>query len=218
MKELSKTTQAKEYNLAEVAKFLNLDYQRIKQNGQVDQLLKTGVTSAMPVKIQAGGMDGKSITVDTTARLALGTNKRGEIAVKAVFKENTADLSRYKDITLSADQQAQLRAGKIVVATDRYTQEHLIKFDRELNRVAGMKKSRFLVPEQVGNPKQGYVRLSAEQQADLKRGRSITAELGGRTIAITLDPIERKLTTEPVKQQQKVATQEEVKRRVGPKL
>lgn len=218
MKDLSTTTQAKEYNLAEVAKFLNLDYQKIKQNGQVDQLLKTGVTSAMPVKIQAGGMDGKSITVDTTARLALGTNKRGEIAVKAVFKENVAVLSRYKDINLSADQQQELRAGKIVIATDRHAQEHLLKFDRELNRVAGMKKSRFLVPEQIGNPQQGYVKLSTEQQADLKRGRSIVAELGGRSVALSLDPIERKLTTEPIAQQQKVATQQETKRKVGPKL
>ncbi len=189
-------TEKDELNLRDVTRLLNIDYNRLAKEGQVEQLLNNGVTKALPVQVKIDIADKKGVTIDTTARLAIGNDKDGNRTVLVVFKNEAPKLEKYKDIVLSTEQQNQLRKGNTVVVTDGKQSEHLVKFDGELNRLAGMKKSLFLVPEKIGSPKEGYTTLSTAQQSSLKRGEAVELEIGGKKMTAQLDPIERKLNVQ----------------------
>lgn len=189
-------TEKDELNLRDVTRLLNIDYNKLAKEGQVEQLLNNGITKALPVQVKIDIADKKDVSINTTARLALGTDKEGNRTVQVVFKNETPKLEKYKDVELSTEQQNLLRNGKTVIVTDSSQREHLVKFDQELNRLAGMKKSIFLVPEKLGSPKEGYTTLSATQQSSLKRGEAVELEIGGKKMTAQLDPIERKLNVQ----------------------
>ena len=216
---IEQTSTKDDLNLREVTRFLNLDYNKLAREGQVKQLFETGVSKAMAVKIQTSGPEGKSIDLNTTARLAVGTNREGKPEIKMVFKNDTPKLDRYQNIDLTPNQQKELQRGNTLVVGDSSGREHIIKFDEQLNRVAGMKKSAFLAPEQLGSPKTGYTRLTNSQQAELKKGNAIEVEIGGTKVKAQLDPIERKLNIEKSpKQSLKINPATERKISKGPSL
>lgn len=212
---VERTTAKDELNLREVAKFLNLDYKKLERDGQVKQILETGVSKAMPVTVMATLKD-KQVDLKTTARLAMGADKEGKPTVNIVFKQDKPQLERYRDIVLDGKQQEDLRKGKTLVVRDTSDREHIIKFDRELNKIGGMKKSAFLSPEQLGSPKTGYTKLNNSEKASLKKGDAIEVEIGGKKMKAQLDPIERKLNIKsgPSQSQDLKAVKE---RKVGPK-
>ena len=190
---VDKTLPHDELNLQQVTQFLNLNYQKLVKEGQVRQLFETGVTKALPVKIQTRGPGGVPVDLTTTARLVVAPNREGNPEVQIVVKNEGMQLDRYRDIDLHPEQQQELLDGKTLVVRDRSEREHIIKFDRELNRVGGMKKSAFLAPEQVGSSQTGYAKLDSRQQAELKRGNAIEVEVRGTPVKVQLDPIERRL-------------------------
>jgi len=193
---VEQTSPRDELNLREVTRLLNIDYKKLEKEGQIKQLLNNGVTKALPVSIKVDLAEKKDVSISTTARLVLGSDGEGKRTVNAVFKNENPKLDRYRDIELSAEQQKELRQGKTLVITDGSQREHLVKLDTELNRVAGMKKSIFLVPEKLGSPREGYTKLSNTQQASLKRGEAVELEVGGKKVTAQVDPIERRLKME----------------------
>lgn len=204
-------------NLREVTRLLNIDYRKLAREGQVKQLLNTGVTKAIPVRVKLD-IEKKDVSINTTARLVIGSDKEGKRTVNAVFKNETPKLDRYRGIELNAEQQNKLREGKTLVVKDSSQIEHLVKFDKELNKVAGMKKSIFLVPEKLGTPKEGYTRLTNTQQSSLKRGEAVQLEVGGRKVTAQLDPIERKLNIQKSPKESLDLKPTGPKRKTGPSL
>ena len=182
-----------ELNLREVAKTLNLDYNKLERDGQIKRLLENGTTKAMPVRIPLALMDGKPNYISTTARLAVGNDSQGKRSVRILLKEQKPVLDKYKDVQLNPTQQKELKEGKTLVVVDESKREYLIKFDKELNRIGGVNKSAFLVPERLGSPREGYTKLNSTQQASLKRGEAVQLEMGGKKMTVKFDPIEREL-------------------------
>ena len=211
-------TEKDELNLRDVTRLLNIDYNKLAKEGQVEQLLNNGITKALPVQVKIDIADKKDVSINTTARLTLGTDKEGNRTVQVVFKNETPKLEKYKDVELSAEQQNQLRNGKTVIVTDSSQREHLVKFDQELNRLAGMKKSIFLVPEKLGSHKEGYTTLSATQQSSLKRGEAVELEIGGKKVTAQLDPIERKLNVQQFPKESLDLKPTGPQRKTGPSL
>ena len=208
-----------ELNLRDVTRLLNIDYNKLAKEGQVEQLLNNGITKALPVQVKIDIADRKDVSINTTARLALGNDREGNRTVQVVFKNETPQLEKYKDIVLSTEQQNQLRKGNTLVVTDASQREHLVKFDQELNRVAGMKKSIVLVPERMGSPKEGYTTLSPQQQSNLKRGEAVELEIGGKKMTAQVDPIERKLNVQPsIKESQDLKLTGTQQKKAGPSL
>ena len=208
-----------ELNLRDVTRLLNIDYNKLAKEGQVEQLLNNGITKALPVQVKIDIADRKDVSINTTARLALGNDREGNRTVQVVFKNDTPQLEKYKDIVLSTEQQNQLRKGNTLVVTDASQREHLVKFDQELNRVAGMKKSIVLVPERMGSPKEGYTTLTPQQQSNLKRGEAVELEIGGKKMTAQVDPIERKLNVQPsIKESQDLKLTGTQRKKAGPSL
>ena len=208
-----------ELNLRDVTRLLNIDYNKLAKEGQVEQLLNNGITKALPVQVKIDIADRKDVSINTTARLALGNDREGNRTVQVVFKNETPQLEKYKDIVLSTEQQNQLRKGNTLVVTDASQREHLVKFDQELNRVAGMKKSIVLVPERMGSPKEGYTTLTPQQQSNLKRGEAVELEIGGKKMTAQVDPIERKLNVQPsIKESQDLKLTGTQRKKAGPSL
>lgn len=186
-----------ELNIREVARVLNLDADELIRQGHLKQVLETGVSKAMIVRFPLGQVDGRSVEVSTTARLALGRDREGNRQINVVMKKDKPTLDRYLGMDLNADQQEQLRKGKTIVVKDNSDREHLVKFDQELNKVAGMKKSTLLAPEQVGTSSTGYTKLDNQQKAAIKQGQAVQVELRGKAFTVEVDPIERKLNITP---------------------
>ena len=209
-----------EAKLREAAKFLNIDYQKLEKEGQVKQLLDNGITKALPVKIKLAIGETKNTYIDTTARLVLANDKEGNRTVNVLLKDSKPKLDRYQNIELTKEQQKDLQNGRTLVVKDATDREHLIKFDRELNRVGGMKKSIFLVPERLGSSKEGYTKLTNGQQSSLKQGEAVNLEVGGKKVTAQLDPIERKLNVQETPKQvlDLKPTDWQRKPKVGPSL
>ena len=212
------TTTKDDLNLRDVARTLSLDYKKLEKEGQVKQLFSTGVTKAMPVRLEVAVVDGRPVNIDTTARLVIGTDKEGKRSVNMNFKNDKPQLDRYRDINLNPEQQKELQRGKTLVVKDANDLEHLIKFDKELNKVAGMKKSIFLVPERLGSLKEGYTKLTNTQQASLKQGEAVQLEIGGKKVTAQLDPVERKLNVQRTPKESLNIKPTDQKRKIGPSL
>ena len=207
-------------NLREVTRYLNIDYDKLKRSGQVEQLLKTGVTRALPVKIQSRTPAGQTIHLETTARLTVGYDREGKRNVQIALKRDAPKLDTYKDVKLTMDQQKDLQKGRTILLTDDKRQAHIVKFDRDLNQVGGMKKSQFIVPERVGAKRGESVKLTNDQKANLKQGKAVELDIGGKKMTAQLDPIERKLDvgqTQKQKQEQNIR-QDTPSKKLGPKL
>ena len=195
------TLRKNELNIREVAKTLDLDYNKLERDGQIKRLFNTGTTNAMPVRIPLALTDGKPNYISTTARLEVGNDSQGNRAVKILFKEQRPVLDKYRNIQLNPTQQKELKKGKTLVVVDESKREYLIKFDKKLNRVGGVKKSAFLVPERLGSLKEGLTKLNRIQQASLKRGEEVQLEMGGKTMIAKFDPLERELNVQRVPKQ-----------------
>jgi hypothetical protein len=194
MKKDQSVTNKADYNFKEVTKALGLSYEELKQSGQIDKILRTGMSDALAVTIQGREINGQRLILETDARLSLGIDRLGRRAVLPILKKSELKLDTYKNISLSKEQQQQLREGKTVLLRDpQNDREILTKVDEKLNRLAGWKKSAFIVPQRLGNAEIGYTELETKDKVALKRGEPITLRIGEQTYRAQVDPADREL-------------------------
>lgn len=203
MKKQQAGTPEGDYNVREVAQALGISYDDLRRSGQVDKLLRTGVTEALHVRIQSREINGTPLVFETEARLSLGIDKQGQRAVLPILKNATLTLDTYRDMVLSPEQQAQLREGRTIVLKDpKNDREFLARVDERLNRIAGWKKSAFLVPQKLGSAAVGYTTLEEAQQVALKRGEAVELTIGGKAYRAQVDPADRELRLSPSTKQE----------------
>ena len=213
-----------ELNVKEVTTFLNMDYEKLKKQGEIDRLMQGGVTKAMPIKIDLPTKNGESVRIESTARLTLGLDREGNKTVQPILKRNAPRYDAYRDIKLSEDQQAALKAGKTIVVKDQISREHVVKYDDKLNQVAGIKKSNLLVPERIPVDQGRYQKLKPSEQNDLKRGQTVALETpGGKKLQAVYDPVERQLKVKEVSLKESLTQKNDVNQTMnhkmgGPKL
>ena len=203
MKNQQRAYQEKDYNFQEVTKALGLDYDQLKKSGEIDRVLRSGVGSALTVRVQGKDeVNGRKLTFETTARMSLGIDKDGRRVIQPILKSADLQLDTYRNIRLTQDQQKQLREGKTVILKEPNTErEILAKVDKSLNKIAGWKKSSVLIPQELGNQKIGTAKLEPAQQAALKRGETISLEINGQQLKAQVDPVERQIrVTKPLEQ------------------
>ena len=194
MKREQTVTSKEDYNFKDVTNALGLSYDALKKSGQIDKILRTGVSDVLAVKIQGREINGQQMIFDLDARLSLGLDKQGRRAVLPILKSSELRLDTYKNISLSKEQQQQLREGKTILLQDPHSDREIIaKVDEKLNRIAGWKKSAFLVPQRLGNPEIGYTSLEPKEKVALKRGEPINVKIGDRTFRAQVDPTDREL-------------------------
>ena len=194
MKNEQTVTHGEDYNFKDVTRALGLSYDELKQSGQIDKILRTGVSEALAVKIQGREINGQRLTFETDARLSLGIDKQGRRAILPILKKSELKLDTYKDITLTREQQDNLRAGHTILLRDPQTDREIIaKVDEKLNRIAGWKKSAFLVPQRLGSAEIGYTTLEPTQKVALKRGEPVTVKIGEQVFRAQVDPSDREL-------------------------
>lgn len=206
MKNQQGVYREKDYNFKDVSKALGLNYDELKKSGEIDKVLRSGLGSALNVKIQGSDeINGKKLVFETSARLSLGINKDGRKVIQPILKSAQLDLSNYQGIKLTQQQQEELKAGKTIVIKEPNTErEILANVDEKLNKIGGWKKASILIPQQLGNEKLGTTPLQPAQQAALKRGEVLQVELKGSVYSAKIDPVERTLVLKGKKQDQKL--------------
>jgi hypothetical protein len=159
-------------------------------------VLRTGVSRVLDAKIVGREVNGERLQFETRVRLSLGVDKMGRRAVLPVMQSSSLKLDSFKNIKLTNDQQKDLKEGKNVLLKDpNSSRELLVGVDKKLNRIAGWDKADFMVPQKIGNKKDGFVELKPQQQYALKRGEAVTIEFeGGKAFKARVNPADRELT------------------------
>ena len=179
-----------DYDFAAAAKKIGLAKSDLERDGQIERMLRTGVSSALPVKLKSE--DGRT-QLETTARLALGSDPGGKPQIKIVLRANKLKLDRYRGINIDEESQKKLKDGENVLLEDKGGREYVARVDKDLNRVAGWRKSSIMVPNKLAVGGLGETKLRDEDMASLKRGVAIETQFGGAGFRAQIDPVRREL-------------------------
>ncbi len=183
-----------DYRFEEAAKALGIDAQKLETSGEIDRMLRTGVSSPLKIRLESQAPGRDTVVIETTARLTLGVAQNGSKAVRPVLKASELDTGQYAGVRLTDNQSERLEKGEnVLVRNPGDGREYITRVDHELNRVTGWAKSNIMVPERIGREDVGYGGISRDEQAALKRGEPVQVSVGGRAYVAQVDPVRREL-------------------------
>lgn len=180
--------RARAYDFRRVAEEIGVDYDKLERAGTIDRTLRNGVSEVIEFTYEREEI---GLSVPTKARLTIGLDERGERKVALITEERDLDVKQYRGIATTEEQRTRLNKGENVLVSDPIKGDYVVAVDKELNRLAGVKRSSILVPRRLGTEEIGFRELDATSVKELRKGEAVDLEIGGNAYRAQVDPVER---------------------------